>query len=504
MTWHIFAKDLRRLWPYVAALAALHLVMAIVRAKLGPFPADHPELRGASQILGILTGAMVFFAAVLVVQLDPLPDDRQDWLARPIRRRDLLAAKLLFIVLMVQAPMFAADMVQALMGGFSFGQALGAAAAWNLFQFVNPVLPALAVAAMTRTIGQTLGLGSAVLGACGAVVGGIVWLLSDAAVPAANLVSWLVWTCLLLAGATAILGLQYFRRDTVRSRVVFVVFASLILGSQLLLPESTALAMQHWLAPAPNLSLAFTPEVGKLAKPSGAEGPRFSEQNVRITLPLRVENLPPELMLVAEGVRAKLIAPNGQTQEAPGPQDVVLHMPGEAPAPFHLVLYVPKAFFRAHAGQPLRVTLDYRLGVLAPRGHYEMPASGGELRLPEGVSCASRINNPGTAVMLGCLQAGEVHARIAAVLTDRAGSGEGNWSVRHLPSEAPYSNGSDMITQFSLYLSLGGATQLPRVAIVAAQPLTHLLRQVTIPALQLADWAADGPGAMTGGSEDRP
>lgn len=506
MTWHILGKDLRRLWPYVALLAALHLVMAVVRAKLGPFPDDHPELRGASQLLGVVTGVMVFFAAMMAVQLDPIPDDRQDWLVRPIRRRDLLAAKLLFVILLVQAPMFAADLLQAGLSGFGAGPALGAAAAWNLYQFVNTVLPALALAAMTRTIGQALGLGFAVLAGCAAVGLGLFWLLTHVSAftfPSGSLVSWLIWTLLLLGGAIAILGLQYFRRETLRSRVIFGVFALLVVASQLLLPESAALAVQAWVAPAPDLSLAFAPQAGTLAAATGGEGPRFSRQNVRISLPLTVNGLPPGLMLVAESVRATLTAPGAEPQDISGPQDAILQMPGRPAAPFHLALSVPKEFFRAHAGQKLGVTLHYRLGLLAPRGQYQMPSSGGQLSLPDGARCTSRINSAGTGVQIGCLQAGEVHTRIAAVLA--GGNGEGKWALRHLPSDAPYSNGAEMITQFGLFLPLGDARQLPAVTITTAQPLTHLLREVVIADVRLQDWKADSasqPDAVSGSRED--
>ena len=103
MIWHIFRKDLQRLWPFVAALAALNLLVAVIQIALGVFTSEHSTLLRLADFLGLLSTILIFFAAVLVVQLDPIPDDRQDWLARPIRRRDLLAAKLLFMLLTVQA-----------------------------------------------------------------------------------------------------------------------------------------------------------------------------------------------------------------------------------------------------------------------------------------------------------------------------------------------------------------------------------------------------------------
>ena len=54
-----------------------------------------------------LLGVMV--TVVLAMHQDPIPGARQDWLVRPIRRMDLAAAKLLFVLLMVQAPLLVVD-----------------------------------------------------------------------------------------------------------------------------------------------------------------------------------------------------------------------------------------------------------------------------------------------------------------------------------------------------------------------------------------------------------
>jgi hypothetical protein len=59
------------------------------------------------------------FLITAAVHLDAVPGVRQDWLIRPIRRRDLMLAKLLFAALAVQAPILVANTAAFLISGFS-------------------------------------------------------------------------------------------------------------------------------------------------------------------------------------------------------------------------------------------------------------------------------------------------------------------------------------------------------------------------------------------------
>src|SRR5947209_11447715 len=91
----------------------------------------------------------------LVVHQDPIPGVRQDWLVRPIPRRDLFLAKLLFVVALVQGPMFFTDLLQGLANGFSFGQSAAAATACAAWILLTLSLPVLAFAALTATMTET-------------------------------------------------------------------------------------------------------------------------------------------------------------------------------------------------------------------------------------------------------------------------------------------------------------------------------------------------------------
>jgi len=107
MIWHIFKKDWRLMWPYAAGLAALHFASMAALLRIGRFraaplnwiqagsltalEADHTAnaLINVFPILSYLASCLLLVA---IVQQDAIPGVRQDWLVRPIRRRDLFLA----------------------------------------------------------------------------------------------------------------------------------------------------------------------------------------------------------------------------------------------------------------------------------------------------------------------------------------------------------------------------------------------------------------------------
>src|SRR5580658_2822563 len=101
MIWHIFRKDARLLWPMAALVAALHVCAAIPHHLI-----DQGSRSMQLVVMGELLSALALLGMavfiVVAMQQDPVPGARQDWLVRPIRRLDLVLAKLLFVLLMVQ------------------------------------------------------------------------------------------------------------------------------------------------------------------------------------------------------------------------------------------------------------------------------------------------------------------------------------------------------------------------------------------------------------------
>jgi hypothetical protein len=194
------------LWPLIAALAVLQVLLALARFSAGVFLTGLPTVPGS--LLELLAAASLI---ALAVQQDPIPGARQDWLVRPVARRDLFFAKLLFALVLVQSPWFATDLVQGLANGFSFGQSASAAAACAVWVLLTLTLPVLAFAALTTTLTETF---VAALGVCAVVIGflivpGSVGATRPAALTGFAWVPSLLREVLLLVAAAGVLVLQY-------------------------------------------------------------------------------------------------------------------------------------------------------------------------------------------------------------------------------------------------------------------------------------------------------
>src|SRR6516165_9516313 len=111
MVWHMFKKEVRLLWPFVLGAAGIQFAQAAVRYTL--VQAGAAAAQTLLILLGLLTPVSLLAAAFLIataVHQDAVPGVRQDWLVRPVRRKDLLFAKLLFLLVMVHGPILLADM----------------------------------------------------------------------------------------------------------------------------------------------------------------------------------------------------------------------------------------------------------------------------------------------------------------------------------------------------------------------------------------------------------
>src|SRR5882724_3582583 len=134
MIWRILRKDWILLWPMVALVTAIQVALEWAAYRAGFFGAD----AAAVELLRPLTLAWYAGIAALtiaVVQQDPVPGVDQDWLVRPIPRRDLLLAKILFVLLAISLPMFAVNFAHAAAVGFPVGLSAKVALYKELYLF---------------------------------------------------------------------------------------------------------------------------------------------------------------------------------------------------------------------------------------------------------------------------------------------------------------------------------------------------------------------------------
>jgi len=266
MIGHILRKDWKLLWPMVVFVTLIQTCREWVTYQRGIFGDDGT----AAELLGSLTlGWFVGIAtlAVAVVQQDAIRGVDQDWLIRPLKRTELLLAKVLFVVLTVGLPMLLLNLAHAVAAGFPLNAAFVLGAYKEVYVIVCLVIPVMALAAATGGMTELIVLGGALIAVFattfsvyGLLVGanscptrdtGVVWLQH------------LLQHIGILFGAVLILCLQYYRRATRLSCALAVVGALAIVFAQL--PWKTAFAIQRSLSPEPGVAagivLSFEPQL---------------------------------------------------------------------------------------------------------------------------------------------------------------------------------------------------------------------------------------------------
>src|SRR5438876_3663116 len=167
MVWHILKKDWRLLWRLILAVGAVNVASVATHFMVDHF-GHNQTLESLSQLFEPVTLLASGLLIAAAVHQDAIPGLRQDWLVRPLSRRDLLLAKLLFVLLMVHGTILLTDTMQGLLNGFPVGQSLTAAASRSVYLLLGLSLPVLAFASLTRNMAETV-IG-AVLGSLGFVV----------------------------------------------------------------------------------------------------------------------------------------------------------------------------------------------------------------------------------------------------------------------------------------------------------------------------------------------
>jgi hypothetical protein len=535
MIWHIFKKDCRLMWRYAAGLAALHfgLMAALLRtgrfraAPLANFfqprvavPTDWDKtfyaLFNVFPILSYLATALLIVA---IVQQDAIPGVRQDWLVRPIRRRDLFLAKLLAVLSMVLGPIFAADLSGALLNGFPLGQSMDAALGRSVWLWFSLFLAVFALASLTRNLMETIVAGTA--------LAGVYFLLQtwkSYTLPQAffihGQVDWmdrLIGLSIILIGASTLLGLQYSVRNTFTSRLLtagFVLIFTLVPS----VPWQTAFALEERLSSNPAASNAISVSfVSDHETPRDEPvGPRFYDGgDASVMLPIRVTGIPDGATLYGEASTIRVITPDGHDQmnEEPSPwREYQIGIPllrmdeiRKSDKPFTYALRLPRNVYSRIADQPVRLEMDFYLTLLKLADTQTLAATGGDQRTRGLGWCGTKISEAGGEIQVGCIQTGPTPTCGSAVLEYMlTGAHNPPIEICARPDYSPFGfrYGPDALSRFTETLPFGNPAgvdtypvkepMLPesRVKLKMYEAEDHFERQLAIPQIRLREWAA--------------
>lgn len=522
MIWHIFKKDWKLLWIFVTTVALLYWISAFILLKQGLFGED-PMLAMLAESVPILADFASMFLIAAIVHLEAIPGVRQDWLVRPVGRGSLLLEKFLFVVVTVAGPIFAANVFQGLANGFSLRLSLLAAVEYVILHLFFTILPIFAFASVTRNMTEAFIFGCG----CAFIIGAyltIAHYINGAAngTPIALSHSGIGWIGemfrfgLVALAASVILGLQYFRRKTVIARVFLIGFGLLILMS-IFLPWRPAFAIQERLSSKPGAgkltAIAFDPATGKFKSPyasASRNGRRGNgEDNVEVFLPLRIDGVHYDGILLTDRVEVRVIGQGGKAiyHGIGDALNVESHLPlslGEVGRDLYQRIELPMSIYASARDQPVKVQLDYSLTVFGVSKSYAMPALGGDQRMPGWGLCRTKVNEAGTAVELRCIEPGDGPI-CGTVLLENTSRGKQNPGRFFCYSNyGPFRNDPlpDNFARFGTNLpfrDLTGLTKFPvdgaqlpqsRVVIRMYEPEDHFTRSLVIPQIKLQDWEA--------------
>lgn len=552
MAWHILRKDLRLLWPLAALVAAIHVLAAALEVWLGRF-LEPRQILSLARVLPILSFLGIVVLAVVLVQQDPLPGDRQDWLVRPIRRRDMVAGKLLFMLLMVIAPLLLADFAQGMADGFPLAVALGAAASRSAWVFCFLALPGLALGAATRDLTQALALAFGIMVVWIGAQFVLVMVLGAHASFAGLGATWMVataWVAVAVLATATVLSLQYLGRKTVPSRVVIGV-AVVLSELSIFLPWRLVLAAEGLLSSDPNASVrvavAFDPQAGPFQVKAGGAAPsaRILSPNpllgggpqatpAELLLPLRVDGLAAgELLFLdgadirvedtgspdtgaavygggANGIRATRYEGRASLSidgvaSIPDTQIAIRRPAGDnGPAHAYEPIFIPRSAFAKLRDRPVTLVLRYSLTLLRAVPAVSMPAEGGNENLPGIGWCATRVDGDGDGVELGCIRTAYPLSCVSFRLQETSGALR-NPAISHCSPDyapVPIDNWYTALDNFGVELPFfdrsglahypidGSALGHSRIVAVRYVPVAHFSRRLQIAGISLGAWQA--------------
>ena len=532
MIWHIFKKDWKLFRGFGLAVALLPFAIAVVRYKLEP---GFDENEALSSVLLLLELMLYFGAATLtavLVQLDGLVSVRQDWLVRPVRRRDLLAAKLLFLLLAVHLPLFVANLAVGVAEGFPLSSLLAGAFTENLYFLLGFTLPILAFASLSRNLTEALGgafaLFVAVMGLEMLITG---WNGGSPLGPTTDSgVAWIPQTerlLIYLFSAAAILALQYFRRATRASRFVFGAAIVLCMITQVV-PWHYAFSLQMALSGRPAASdpitLQFDPSQGKYHSPvaskphpaltqMGISKFRNAEDNAAIYIPLEISGVAPGSILKVDHAAVRLVGANGKSVGATSPagERGAFEAPnenasGSSALPYYEPVHIRSSVFNRLKDTPVTLQIDYSATLLRLSSTDMLPALDASQRIAGVGWCRSELNDNRTAIEVRCLGTGTLPQCSSLVLENPA-TGVHNpanhgclddyaaYLGRYKPPDTLLRIGTNLFFRDDAGLvhypvdasQIGNAQVVLKNYAVAG----HLTTRLVVPAIRLADWSAD-------------
>ena len=523
LAWHIFKKDLRLLWFFALVVAAIHFAAAALRSWLDLNPAQN-QLAVIANFLPFVSLFGIAILTLVMMHQDAIPGLRQDWLVRPIKRGDLILAKLLFVIIAVQGPLLLADLGQGLGEGFALSASFSAALTRNVTVLCYLSLPAMMIGAVTRNVTESFMFALVCLIAYAVVfLGGAIMLFDAKTSVGGTGLSWMIdatWRSLAIAGTIIVISLQFFHRKTAMARCLLGAGGAAIILSTFI-PWHAAFALQQRLSPGPAsahaIALAFNPQLGPFKRSAGSA----ASTTAVVHIPLRVTGVPADAVVLMDHADVRITDIHGKSlyagrsnlsiDGAGSIQDAQLEVRQaentDAAIGVYQNVFVPAAIFAKLRNQSVGMQISYSLTLFRAADSYALPASGGHENLKGLGSCSTRIDSDGDDVQVRCLSMRRLPSCFIAFLEDASKGLRNPETFVCEPDYSPFVTHlwPDAINRFGgevPFFDRSGLARYPvdgskladsRLMIKTYEPRDHFIRHLNIPTIRLSDLA--GPSA---------
>jgi hypothetical protein len=410
----IFRKDVRHLWPRIAVVLAVELL-------IGWLSFSQPAGLGSVRYpLGLVELLAWWYLIASAIHEEAVPGDRQYWLTRPFSKRDLLAAKLIFLLAFTCLPLFLGQVASLLLRGASPFAYLPDILVSQLFFLGTTVLPGAALASISAGLVEFVGTALAAwLWSYGLawLVGGIGWRFrADYNWGALYWFESTLDAALMLVAGAGIVLLQYLRQRTWISRGI--VAATLALSAFLTFMPGwhTAFQVQERMGgegvPSTAASISFDP----------ARDPRtwilrpnrwalFRPEAIAIPIAVRITGIPPGMALYSDRADVTIATPKGErwksgwdsmnalvrladwinhhSYDSSDPEERVLAGDGE----YWMYLMVDRSFYERVRSGPMHVHAHLALTLLSPSQTTPLTVHDGPQAVPDDGFCLVQWRN---------------------------------------------------------------------------------------------------------------
>jgi len=399
---HVFRKDVRRHWPEIV------LSIAILTAFAWNEPSQWMPQRSRESILRVLLhqwlSPMVaigwLFLIVRVVHGESLVGDRQFWVTRPYQWKKLLIAKVMFIAVSVNLPLFVVQMSLLWKGGFAPARYVRGLL-WMQFLWVMLlILPMTTISAVTSGLGQTV---LVLLGVLLSLIGlaALSSAIPDIGLPLAQRIPEWFQPTILLGACVVVILRQYAWRRTLHSRSLLAVAAAIVLVTMTMTPRQSFDAHAY-----PQISsgqqlpvqLTFDP-----VKSTAAGGAQIDKNKVEIQVPLLVSGIERDSVVVVDGMSVEIETPGGLHWNSGWFGSSLSLLPAQTHA--DAAFRIDRAFFDQVKSSSAKVHISFALTAFQAKETRRITVGGGEFTAPgnawcsiypeiSGLQCRSPLKSP--------------------------------------------------------------------------------------------------------------